>query len=92
MSNRLEAVMRSIQHSIRDQNNGVEIYGRYSIEFSVARIRLNDKLETLQLCGYIDRYEFEFSKTKKDPYIARICVYLGDFKVTITEEVIKYCE
>lgn len=86
--NTLEQVVKDLQEKISKQNFSLELYGKHSIEFQVARIILNTTLETLQKSNYIMKYDFSMFGCKVEEiemmFSKDLVVFITDTDYDIT--------
>lgn len=87
--NRLEKVCNDIKDKIRRQNDSYDLYGKHSYEYQVARIILNETLDTLERCSYIDSYVFNMNSVEPLK-IDEVHLLSGSLMIIVSENNIIY--
>lgn len=87
--NSLERVTTELQKKIVRVNLNVDLYGMRSQEYRICQISVNEYLEALENCGYIDTYYFEYEETNRDR-IYYLSLDMGDFTCRISEKTIEF--
>lgn len=78
----LRELMNKLQADARRQNNALRVDGRHSENYTVNRVALNTRLETMYACGVITDWAFTISASG---IITSISLYNGNSMIAVFE-------